>query len=141
MNHFRNTIPRAALGAAADVPTAVTALAVAELFAGPVRPAAGPMPVVGSAVIHPLRPAASRRTEAGERGTNGGAGAASHRRGRTRHRGRIGKAPGGLPPPGGHPVTVRATDGTSQVQTEQRARTIPDGRAAGTAPSPPSHRP
>ncbi|MFE5942829.1 sulfite oxidase [Streptomyces sp. NPDC056480] len=29
--------------------------------------------------------------------------------------------------PGGHDVTVRATDGTGQVQTEQRARTIPDG--------------
>ncbi|MFF2198067.1 molybdopterin-dependent oxidoreductase [Streptomyces sp. NPDC058157] len=29
--------------------------------------------------------------------------------------------------PGGHTVTVRATDGTGQVQTEQRARTIPDG--------------
>ncbi|MDH6543994.1 molybdopterin-dependent oxidoreductase [Streptomyces sp. SPB4] len=29
--------------------------------------------------------------------------------------------------PGGHTVTVRATDGTRQVQTEQRARTIPDG--------------
>ncbi|WP_405982865.1 molybdopterin-dependent oxidoreductase [Streptomyces sp. NBC_00158] len=29
--------------------------------------------------------------------------------------------------PGGHTVTVRATDGTGQTQTEQRARTIPDG--------------
>ncbi|GAA0290882.1 sulfite oxidase [Streptomyces polychromogenes] len=29
--------------------------------------------------------------------------------------------------PGGHTVTVRATDGTGQVQTERRARTIPDG--------------
>ncbi|MFJ3202715.1 molybdopterin-dependent oxidoreductase [Streptomyces sp. NPDC086989] len=29
--------------------------------------------------------------------------------------------------PGGHDITVRATDGTGQVQTEQRARTIPDG--------------
>ncbi|MER5778120.1 molybdopterin-dependent oxidoreductase [Streptomyces sp. NPDC002039] len=29
--------------------------------------------------------------------------------------------------PGGHNLTVRATDGTGQVQTEQRARTIPDG--------------
>ncbi|MFG6294570.1 molybdopterin-dependent oxidoreductase, partial [Streptomyces rochei] len=29
--------------------------------------------------------------------------------------------------PGGHTITVRATDGTGQVQTEQRARTIPDG--------------
>ncbi|MFB8076694.1 sulfite oxidase [Streptomyces sp. NPDC056013] len=29
--------------------------------------------------------------------------------------------------PGGHTLTVRATDGTGQVQTEQRARTIPDG--------------
>ncbi|MEK9518686.1 molybdopterin-dependent oxidoreductase [Streptomyces venezuelae] len=28
---------------------------------------------------------------------------------------------------GGHNLTVRATDGTGQVQTEQRARTIPDG--------------
>ncbi|MFJ3176526.1 sulfite oxidase [Streptomyces roseus] len=28
---------------------------------------------------------------------------------------------------GGHTITVRATDGTGQVQTEQRARTIPDG--------------
>ncbi|MEV6572333.1 molybdopterin-dependent oxidoreductase [Streptomyces sp. NPDC051577] len=29
--------------------------------------------------------------------------------------------------PGGHNLTVRATDGAGQVQTEQRARTIPDG--------------
>ncbi|MFC9583589.1 molybdopterin-dependent oxidoreductase [Streptomyces yangpuensis] len=29
--------------------------------------------------------------------------------------------------PGGHTLTVRATDGTGAVQTEQRARTIPDG--------------
>jgi DMSO/TMAO reductase YedYZ molybdopterin-dependent catalytic subunit len=29
--------------------------------------------------------------------------------------------------PGGHTITVRATDGAGQVQTEQRARTIPDG--------------
>ncbi|WP_327166679.1 molybdopterin-dependent oxidoreductase [Streptomyces zaomyceticus] len=29
--------------------------------------------------------------------------------------------------PGGHNLTVRATDGTGQVQTEQRTRTIPDG--------------
>ncbi|MEU3600559.1 molybdopterin-dependent oxidoreductase [Streptomyces sp. NPDC006798] len=29
--------------------------------------------------------------------------------------------------PGGHDITVRATDGTGQVQTEQRARTVPDG--------------
>ncbi|MEU3064014.1 molybdopterin-dependent oxidoreductase [Streptomyces subrutilus] len=29
--------------------------------------------------------------------------------------------------PGGHNLTVRATDATGQVQTEQRARTIPDG--------------
>ncbi|MFF2009450.1 molybdopterin-dependent oxidoreductase [Streptomyces sp. NPDC058195] len=29
--------------------------------------------------------------------------------------------------PGGHDLTVRATDGTGQVQTEQRTRTIPDG--------------
>ncbi|MER5207729.1 molybdopterin-dependent oxidoreductase [Streptomyces sp. NPDC002825] len=29
--------------------------------------------------------------------------------------------------PGGHTLTVRATDGTGQVQTEQRTRTVPDG--------------
>ncbi|MFE7946857.1 molybdopterin-dependent oxidoreductase [Streptomyces sp. NPDC057426] len=29
--------------------------------------------------------------------------------------------------PGGHTITVRATDGTGQVQTENRARTVPDG--------------
>ncbi|WP_346768429.1 molybdopterin-dependent oxidoreductase [Streptomyces sp. R301] len=29
--------------------------------------------------------------------------------------------------PGGHHLTVRATDGTGRVQTEQRTRTIPDG--------------
>ncbi|MFE9046000.1 sulfite oxidase [Streptomyces sp. NPDC007818] len=29
--------------------------------------------------------------------------------------------------PGGHTITVRATDGTGQVQTERRTRTIPDG--------------
>ncbi|MFG2332824.1 molybdopterin-dependent oxidoreductase [Streptomyces sp. NPDC048604] len=29
--------------------------------------------------------------------------------------------------PGGHSITVRATDGTGQVQTDQRTRTIPDG--------------
>ncbi|THA50602.1 molybdopterin-dependent oxidoreductase [Streptomyces sp. A1136] len=31
--------------------------------------------------------------------------------------------------PGGHTITVRATDGTGQTQTEQRTRTIPDGAA------------
>ncbi|MFD3700052.1 sulfite oxidase [Streptomyces sp. NPDC058646] len=29
--------------------------------------------------------------------------------------------------PGGHTITVRATDGTGQTQTEQRTRTVPDG--------------
>lgn len=29
--------------------------------------------------------------------------------------------------PGGHTITVRATDGTGQVQTERRTRTVPDG--------------
>ncbi|MGW0122296.1 molybdopterin-dependent oxidoreductase [Streptomyces sp. NPDC003327] len=29
--------------------------------------------------------------------------------------------------PGGHTLTVRATDGTGQVQTERRTRTVPDG--------------
>ncbi|AWZ06370.1 MULTISPECIES: molybdopterin-dependent oxidoreductase [unclassified Streptomyces] len=29
--------------------------------------------------------------------------------------------------PGGHTLTVRATDGTGEVQTEERTRTIPDG--------------
>ncbi|MGW6709611.1 molybdopterin-dependent oxidoreductase [Streptomyces sp. NPDC054956] len=29
--------------------------------------------------------------------------------------------------PGGHTITVRATDGTGQVQTEERTRTVPDG--------------
>ncbi|WP_282697733.1 sulfite oxidase [Streptomyces sp. CC208A] len=29
--------------------------------------------------------------------------------------------------PGGHTITVRATDGAGQVQTEQRTRTVPDG--------------
>ncbi|MCW5252350.1 molybdopterin-dependent oxidoreductase [Streptomyces sp. SHP 1-2] len=29
--------------------------------------------------------------------------------------------------PGGHTITVRATDGTGQVQTDQRTRTVPDG--------------
>ncbi|ROQ35772.1 DMSO/TMAO reductase YedYZ molybdopterin-dependent catalytic subunit [Streptomyces sp. PanSC19] len=29
--------------------------------------------------------------------------------------------------PGGHTLTVRATDGTGSVQTEQRTRTVPDG--------------
>nr|WSX48084.1 molybdopterin-dependent oxidoreductase [Streptomyces sp. NBC_00974] len=29
--------------------------------------------------------------------------------------------------PGGHTLTVRATDGTGRVQTEERTRTIPDG--------------
>ncbi|MET9323409.1 molybdopterin-dependent oxidoreductase [Streptomyces sp. NPDC003038] len=31
------------------------------------------------------------------------------------------------PTPGGHNLTVRATDGNGQVQTEERTRTIPDG--------------
>ncbi|MFI5766763.1 molybdopterin-dependent oxidoreductase [Streptomyces sp. NPDC051563] len=31
------------------------------------------------------------------------------------------------PTPGGHNLTVRATDGSGQVQTEERTRTIPDG--------------
>ncbi|RST04420.1 molybdopterin-binding oxidoreductase [Streptomyces sp. WAC07149] len=29
--------------------------------------------------------------------------------------------------PGGHTITVRATDGSGQVQSEQRTRTVPDG--------------
>ncbi|WKV76579.1 molybdopterin-dependent oxidoreductase (plasmid) [Streptomyces sp. PCS3-D2] len=51
MNHFRSTLPRAALGASAGVLAAAMALAVAELVAGWVRPAAGPVTVVGGAVI------------------------------------------------------------------------------------------
>ncbi|WP_328296684.1 molybdopterin-dependent oxidoreductase [Streptomyces sp. NBC_00435] len=31
------------------------------------------------------------------------------------------------PAPGGHHLTVRATDGTGEVQTERRTRTVPDG--------------
>ncbi|MFJ3856557.1 molybdopterin-dependent oxidoreductase [Streptomyces sp. NPDC090085] len=48
---FRTTLSRTALGAAAGLLAAFTALAVAELLAGVVRPAAGPVTVVGGAVI------------------------------------------------------------------------------------------
>ncbi|MFB7425255.1 molybdopterin-binding oxidoreductase, partial [Streptomyces hydrogenans] len=48
---FRSTLVRAAWGALAGLLAAYTALAVAELVAGLVRPAAGPVTVVGGAVI------------------------------------------------------------------------------------------
>ncbi|MFE0699828.1 molybdopterin-dependent oxidoreductase [Streptomyces sp. NPDC058872] len=48
---FRSTLSRAALGALTGALAAFTALAVAELVAGLVRPAAGPVTVVGGAVI------------------------------------------------------------------------------------------
>ncbi|MEV4937623.1 molybdopterin-dependent oxidoreductase [Streptomyces zaomyceticus] len=51
MSSFRSKLVRAALGASAGLLAAFTALAVAELVAGPVRPAAGPVTVVGGAVI------------------------------------------------------------------------------------------
>ncbi|MFJ3586760.1 molybdopterin-dependent oxidoreductase [Streptomyces sp. NPDC090127] len=51
MSSFRSTLSRAALGALAGLLAAFTALAVAELVAGLVRPAAGPVTVVGGAVI------------------------------------------------------------------------------------------
>ncbi|MFD0344751.1 molybdopterin-dependent oxidoreductase [Streptomyces sp. NPDC127117] len=51
VSSFRSTLSRTALGASAGVLSAFTALAVAELVAGLVRPAAGPVTVVGGAVI------------------------------------------------------------------------------------------
>ncbi|MEU6313332.1 molybdopterin-dependent oxidoreductase [Streptomyces sp. NPDC047014] len=51
VSSFRNTLSRTALGAAAGLLAAFVALAVAELVAGLVRPAAGPVTVVGGAVI------------------------------------------------------------------------------------------
>ncbi|MFE5484036.1 molybdopterin-dependent oxidoreductase [Streptomyces sp. NPDC056527] len=51
MTRYRNSILRAAPGALAGLLAAFTALAVAELAAGAVRPAAGPVTVVGGAVI------------------------------------------------------------------------------------------
>ncbi|MFD6123669.1 molybdopterin-binding oxidoreductase, partial [Streptomyces hydrogenans] len=48
---FRSKLVRAAFGALAGLLAAYTALAVAELVAGLVRPAAGPVTVVGGAVI------------------------------------------------------------------------------------------
>ncbi|MEU4732852.1 molybdopterin-dependent oxidoreductase [Streptomyces sp. NPDC023588] len=51
VSSFRSTLSRAALGALAGLLAAFTALAVAELVAGLVRPAAGPVTVVGGAVI------------------------------------------------------------------------------------------
>ncbi|MFD4245990.1 molybdopterin-dependent oxidoreductase [Streptomyces sp. NPDC058525] len=51
MSSFRNTIARTAAGGAAGLLAGFTALAVAELVAGVVRPAAGPVTVVGGAVI------------------------------------------------------------------------------------------
>ncbi|MFE3288667.1 molybdopterin-binding oxidoreductase, partial [Streptomyces sp. NPDC059233] len=51
VSSFRSTLPRAARGALAGLLAAFTALAVAELVAGMVRPAAGPVTVVGGAVI------------------------------------------------------------------------------------------
>ncbi|MEU8773524.1 sulfite oxidase [Streptomyces sp. NPDC048606] len=51
VSSFRDTLSRAARGALAGVLAAFTALAVAELVAGLVRPAAGPVTVVGGAVI------------------------------------------------------------------------------------------
>ncbi|MFD6361140.1 molybdopterin-dependent oxidoreductase [Streptomyces roseolus] len=51
VSSFRSKLVRAALGALAGLLAAFTALAVAELVAGLVRPAAGPVTVVGGAVI------------------------------------------------------------------------------------------
>ncbi|MFH8259280.1 sulfite oxidase [Streptomyces roseolus] len=51
VSSFRSTLSRAARGALAGILAAFTALAVAELVAGLVRPAAGPVTVVGGAVI------------------------------------------------------------------------------------------
>ncbi|MEU3405366.1 molybdopterin-dependent oxidoreductase [Streptomyces sp. NPDC006670] len=51
VSSFRSKLVRAAIGALAGLLAALTALAVAELVAGVVRPAAGPVTVVGGAVI------------------------------------------------------------------------------------------
>ncbi|WP_394297691.1 sulfite oxidase [Streptomyces griseus] len=51
MSSFRSKLVRAFFGALAGLLAAFTALAVAELVAGLVRPAAGPVTVVGGAVI------------------------------------------------------------------------------------------
>ncbi|MEU2233902.1 molybdopterin-dependent oxidoreductase [Streptomyces vietnamensis] len=51
VSSFRSKLVRAALGALAGLLAGFTALAVAELVAGLVRPAAGPVTVVGGAVI------------------------------------------------------------------------------------------
>ncbi|MGY3339889.1 DMSO/TMAO reductase YedYZ molybdopterin-dependent catalytic subunit [Streptomyces filamentosus] len=51
MSSFRSKLVRAALGALAGLLAAFTALAVAELVAGAMRPAAGPVTAVGGAVI------------------------------------------------------------------------------------------
>ncbi|MEU7115107.1 molybdopterin-dependent oxidoreductase [Streptomyces sp. NPDC046182] len=51
VSSFRSKLVRAAKGALAGLLAAFTALAVAELAAGLVRPAAGPVTVVGGAVI------------------------------------------------------------------------------------------
>ncbi|MFG2979559.1 molybdopterin-dependent oxidoreductase [Streptomyces sp. NPDC048331] len=51
VSNFRSTLSRAALGALAGLLAGFTALAVAELVAGLVRPTAGPVTVVGGAVI------------------------------------------------------------------------------------------
>ncbi|MFJ6756280.1 molybdopterin-dependent oxidoreductase [Streptomyces sp. NPDC091273] len=51
VSSFRNTIIRTARGALAGLLAGFTALAVAELVAGLLRPAAGPVTVVGGAVI------------------------------------------------------------------------------------------
>ncbi|MEW2635320.1 molybdopterin-dependent oxidoreductase [Streptomyces sp. NPDC048389] len=51
VSSFRSKLVRAALGALAGLLAAFTALAVAELVAGLVRPAAGPVTVVGGVVI------------------------------------------------------------------------------------------
>ncbi|MEW1636936.1 molybdopterin-dependent oxidoreductase [Streptomyces sp. NPDC093801] len=51
VNSFRSTSSRTARGAVAGLLAAFTALAVAELAAGLVRPAAGPVTVVGGAVV------------------------------------------------------------------------------------------
>ncbi|MGW1934110.1 molybdopterin-dependent oxidoreductase [Streptomyces sp. NPDC001919] len=51
VSNFRTTLSRIALGASAGLVAGFTALAVAELVAGLIRPAAGPLTVVGGAVI------------------------------------------------------------------------------------------
>ncbi|MEU8776545.1 hypothetical protein [Streptomyces sp. NPDC048606] len=133
VSSFSDTFSRAARGALTGLLAAFTALAVAKLVAGLVRPATGPVTVVGGAVTDRTR-AVVKDFAISTFGENDKAvlrlGILMVLADLARQAGVDTWRQWSYPwqaTPGGHTITVRATDGTRTVQTEQRTRTIPDG--------------